>query len=44
MDDYLAIVQELYLPHWLIIAGAVLLLIGIIGVALARRKGEWPEA
>ena len=26
-------------PHWLIVAGAVLLLLGVIGLALRRRKG-----
>ena len=26
-------------PHWLIVAGAVLLLLGFIGLALRRRKG-----
>jgi len=42
--DYLAIAQQLYLPHWPIIAGAVLVLIGVIGMALGRRQDERPEA
>jgi hypothetical protein len=31
-------------PHWLMVAGAVLLMLGLIGLAYHRRKGDDAEA
>ena len=34
--QYLAIVKHLELPHWLIIAGAAFLLLGVFGIVMRR--------
>lgn len=37
---WLSIVATLSLPHWLIIAGVLLVVIGSIGALIARRKAQ----
>lgn len=41
--DYLAIAQHFALPHWLTVAGGVLVLVGGVGIAVGRENGH-PEA
>jgi hypothetical protein len=32
------LVQSLGLPHWLILAGALLVIVGCLGLAISRKK------
>ena len=34
MSEYLAMLQQLHLPHFLILAGVALVLVGAVGIAL----------
>jgi len=42
--EYLALVNELRLPHWLIIAGVALVLFGAIGIILRGSQDVLREA
>ncbi len=39
MDMIKTAIARLELPHWLILAGAMLVLIGLIGLVISRRRG-----
>ena len=43
--EYLAYVKELELSHWLMIAGAALIILGVVGliVVARRRRGDVEE-
>lgn len=38
MSEYLAMLQQLHLPHLLIIAGAALVLVGAVGIVLSTSR------
>ena|SRR5215469_3302199 len=38
MSEYLAILQQLHLPHLLILAGVVLVLVGAVGIVLGPSR------
>jgi hypothetical protein len=42
MMEYLALLEQLHLAHLLIVAGAVLVLFGIVGIILGWRSGSSP--
>jgi LPXTG-motif cell wall-anchored protein len=35
-----AFIEELQYPHWLIVAGAFLLMVGLVGLALRKKNNE----
>ena len=43
MSEYLAILQQLHLPHLLILAGAVLVLVGAVGIVLRPSREIGPD-
>ena len=42
-DILMQLVQSLGLPHWLILAGVLLVIVGCLGLAISGKKAAEPD-